>query len=187
LARLFVVGLAYFVNFIFHCFFGEMAAAFIGWPDSPFQFEVGIASLGFSLVGFVAAFRSLDLCLAAILGSSVFLLGAALGHVYQMITARNFAPGNAGVIFYMDIFLFSYRFLASPSYGSRSGRDSSELDLSLRAVTMRVLDVDGREVHPAVKGYRQMIALVTARAATRAELSGLSRVSRRRPKAGVRT
>jgi hypothetical protein len=29
--------------------------------------------------------------------------GAAGGHVYQMITARNFAPGNAGIIFYSDI------------------------------------------------------------------------------------
>jgi hypothetical protein len=101
----FVIGVAYFVNFIFHCFFGKMAAAFIGWADSPFQFEVATASLGFSLVGFIAAFRSFDLRLAAILGSSIFLLGAAVGHIYQMITAHNFAPGNAGLIFYMDIFL----------------------------------------------------------------------------------
>ena len=101
----FVVGVAYFVNFIFHCFFGEVAAAFIGWADSPFQFEVATASLGFSLVGFIAAFRSFDLRLAAILGPSVFLLGAALGHIYQMITAHNFAPGNASLIFYMDILL----------------------------------------------------------------------------------
>lgn len=31
------------------------------------------------------------------------MLGAAVGHAYQMITAHNFAPGNAGVIFYADI------------------------------------------------------------------------------------
>ena len=57
----------------------------------------------FSAVAFTAAFRSFDLRLAAILGSSLFLLGAAAGHVYQMVTERNFAPGNAGIIFYMDI------------------------------------------------------------------------------------
>lgn len=101
----FVVGVGYLVNFIFHGFFGRMAAAFIGWEDSPFQFEVATASLGFSLVGFIAAFRSFDLRLAAILGPSIFLLGAAAGHIYQMITAHNFAPGNAGAIFYMDLFL----------------------------------------------------------------------------------
>jgi len=101
----FVVGVSFLVNFVFHGFFGEMAAAFIGWADSPFQFEVATASLGFSLVGFLAAFRSFDLRLAAILGPSVFLLGAALGHIHEMIAAHNFAPGNAGVIFYMDIFV----------------------------------------------------------------------------------
>jgi hypothetical protein len=31
------------------------------------------------------------------------LLGAAAGHLYQMVTEQNFAPGNAGIIFYMDI------------------------------------------------------------------------------------
>lgn len=99
----FAIGAAYFYNFVMHSFFGEMAARFIGWADSPFQFEVGVASLGFSVVGFIAAFRSFDMRLAAILGPSIFTLGAAGGHIYQMITAHNFAPGNAGVIFYTDI------------------------------------------------------------------------------------
>ena len=99
------IGVAYLYNAVFHIFFGEMAAAFIGWADSPFQFEVGTASLGFSAVGFLAAFKSFDRRLAAILGSGIFLLGAAAGHVYQMITAHNFAPGNAGIIFWTDILL----------------------------------------------------------------------------------
>jgi len=102
---LFNIGIMYLVNFVFHVFFGGMAAAFIGWADSPFQFEVGTASLGFSLVGFFAAFKGLDARLAAILGPSVFCLGAAVGHAYQMVTAHNFAPGNAGPIFYTDIII----------------------------------------------------------------------------------
>ena len=48
----FALGVTYFCNFVFHVFFGKMAAAFIGWADSPFQFEVGVASLGFSAVAF---------------------------------------------------------------------------------------------------------------------------------------
>jgi hypothetical protein len=99
----FAIGVSYLYNFICHVFFGRMTAAYIGWADSPFQFEVGTASLGFALVGFLAAFRSFDLRLAAVLGSAVFLLGAAAGHVWQMVTAHNFAPGNAGTIFYTDI------------------------------------------------------------------------------------
>jgi hypothetical protein len=99
------VGVNNLYNFVMHAFFGKMSAAFIGWPDSPFQFEVATASLGFAVVGFLAAFRSFDLRLAAIVGPSCFLLGAAAGHVYQMMTAHNFAPGNAGIIFYTDILI----------------------------------------------------------------------------------
>jgi hypothetical protein len=99
------IGVLYLYNAVFHIFFGEMAARFIGWADSPFQLEVGTASLGFSAVGFIAAFGSFDRRLAAILGSAIFALGAAGGHIYQMITADNFAPGNAGIIFWSDILL----------------------------------------------------------------------------------
>ena len=98
----FNIGVSNFYNFVMHGFFGKMAAAFIGWSDSPFQFEVATASLGFAVVGFIAAFRSFDLRLAAIVGPSVFTLGAAIGHIREMVTAHNFAPGNAGIIFYMD-------------------------------------------------------------------------------------
>ena len=42
----FSIGIDNFYNFVMHVFFGQMSAAFIGWADSPFQFEVGTASLG---------------------------------------------------------------------------------------------------------------------------------------------
>ncbi|MGH6905938.1 MAG: DUF6790 family protein [Geminicoccaceae bacterium] len=102
---LFSIGISFFYNFVMHTFFGEMAARFIGWEDSPFQAEVGFASLGFAVVGLLAFRGSFDLRLAAVVGPGLFLLGAAGGHLYQMITAGNFAPGNAGVIFYTDILI----------------------------------------------------------------------------------
>lgn len=100
---LFSIGLANLYNFVLHVFFGKMTAGFIGWADSPFQREVGFASLGFAVVGLLAFKGSFDLRLAAILGPACFLWGAAGVHVYEMISAHNFAPGNAGVIFYSDI------------------------------------------------------------------------------------
>jgi len=100
---LFSIGLSFFYNFVMHVFFGEMAARFIGWADSPFQAEVGFASLGFAVVGLLAFKGSFGLRLAAIVGPACFLWGAAGGHIYQMVAAHNFAPGNAGVIFYSDI------------------------------------------------------------------------------------
>ena len=122
----FAVGVSNLYNFVCHVFFGKMAAAFIGWADSPFQFEVGMASLGFAAVAFVAAFRSFDLRLAAIVGPSLFLLGAAAGHIYQMVTEHNFAPGNAGIIFYTDIIIPLVGFVLL-ALQNRYGRPSASL------------------------------------------------------------
>ncbi|WP_201834519.1 DUF6790 family protein [Microvirga zambiensis] len=101
----FSLGVSFFYNFVMHVFFSEMAAAFIGWQDSPFQKEVGFASLGFSVVGFMAFKGGDGMRLAAIVGPACFLWGAAIGHAVQMVEAHNYASGNAGVIFYTDILL----------------------------------------------------------------------------------
>jgi hypothetical protein len=100
---MFSIGVAFFYNFVMHVFFGEFTAAFIGWAPSPFQFEVGMASLGFSIVGFLAYRGTLAMRAAAVIAPAVFLLGAAGGHAWQMLRVGNFAPGNAGSIFYTDI------------------------------------------------------------------------------------
>jgi hypothetical protein len=112
---LFVIGITYIYNAIFHIYFHALAARFIGWADSPFQIEVGTASLGFGIIGLLAYRKNFGLRVAAVLGPSVFLLGAALGRVYQMLVNNNFSPGNAGIIFYSDWlipiigFIFLYR------------------------------------------------------------------------------
>lgn len=94
----FGIGVSNLWNFVMHVFFGEMAARYIGWADSPFQYEVGVASLGFGVVALVAAFRSNEMRFAAIVGPSIFALGAVVGHIHQMQVAHNFAPGNSGTI-----------------------------------------------------------------------------------------
>jgi len=97
------IGFSYLLNFVMHVFFQSTAAATIGWQPSPFETEVGFASLGFAAVAFLAVKGPYPLRVGAVVGPSIFLLGAAGGHVYQMIAAHNFAPGNAGIIFWMDI------------------------------------------------------------------------------------
>jgi hypothetical protein len=88
---------------IAHVFFPATAAAHIGWQTSPFQFEVGMADLAIGITACLAFWRDLSFKAAAVCAASVFLLGDAIGHVRDMIVAGNFAPGNAGVPFYMDI------------------------------------------------------------------------------------
>ncbi|NWG24769.1 MAG: hypothetical protein HXY30_10235 [Pseudorhodoplanes sp.] len=123
----FSVGVSYLYNFVFHVFFGEMAARFIGWADSPFQLEVGFASLGFALIGFLAFRGGREMRIAAILGPACFLWGAAGGHIYQMVTAHNFAPGNAGIMLWSDILLpvvgFAFLRLQRPDPSAAAARN----------------------------------------------------------------
>lgn len=86
-----------------HLFFPAVAAAHIGWQTSPFQFEVGMADLAIGVTACIAFWRDLSFKTSAVFVSSIFLLGDAIGHVRQMVEAGNFAPGNAGLPFYMDI------------------------------------------------------------------------------------
>jgi hypothetical protein len=118
---LFPIGFLYLVNFVYHVFFGAMSARFIGWADSPFQTELGFASLGFALVGFLAWRGGYELRLAAVAGPAMFLLGAAGGHIYQLIAHDNHAAGNSGLLLWTDIVipLAGFLFLALARPGRR--------------------------------------------------------------------
>jgi len=113
------IGVGMLYNFAMHVFFPGMIAKFIGWPDSPFQYEVGYASLGFGVVGMLAFRGGFGLRVAAVVGPACFLLGAAGGHIYQMVHANNFSPGNAGSVLWTDIFIpllgFLFLYLGRPS------------------------------------------------------------------------
>ena len=89
---------------MFHVLFPSVAADLIGWQTSPFQFEVGMADLAIGATAVVSFWCSLPLKAFALSRlRSIFLLGRRLGHVHQMLEAGNFAPGNAGVPFFMDV------------------------------------------------------------------------------------
>ena len=100
---LFSITLSFLYNFVMHVFFSEVAAAYVGWAVSPFQHEVGFASVGFAAVGLLAFKGSFDMRLAAILGPALFLWGAAIGHIHEIIAASDYAPDNAGTMLYCDI------------------------------------------------------------------------------------
>lgn len=101
----FGIGVTYFYNFVCHVFFGDMAAKFIGWAQSPFQAEVGLASLGYAVLGFMSFRPHRALRVGTVAAVACFMWGAAIGHVYQIFTAHNFAPGNAGGMLWYDILL----------------------------------------------------------------------------------
>lgn len=84
-------------------FMADDVARSIGWrPGSPFQFEVGMCNLAFGVLGLLCIWLHGQFWTATGLGASVFLLGAGVGHIRQIVLAHDYAPYNAGVLFYMD-------------------------------------------------------------------------------------
>lgn len=98
----FPLGLLGLWGFVGHVFFPALSAASIGWADSPFQFEVGVANLGIGLASLYAAFKGFEARLAASLAGAAFLMGAGIIHVTDIVTVGDYAPGNAGPILVTD-------------------------------------------------------------------------------------
>lgn len=102
---LFSIGIGNLNNFVMHVIFSEFTAKFIGWANSPFQLEVGFASLGIGIAGLIAFRQNLSFRVATFIPPAFFLLGAAGGHIYQIYETHNMAAGNAGAVLWTDILL----------------------------------------------------------------------------------
>lgn len=96
------VGLSSLFAFYGHAFRADQVAASIGWAaGSPFQFEIAVANLAFGVLGMLCVFCKDGFWLATGVGYSVFLFGAAFGHIREIITKGNDAINNAGPILYI--------------------------------------------------------------------------------------
>jgi hypothetical protein len=113
-------------NGVVHVVFHKMAAGFIGWEDSPFQIEVGVASLGFGFVGLLAFKKDFGLRLAVVVSTATFLWGCAAGHIYQINSTGNEAPGNAGLMLWTGLLqpLISITLLLL-SYSTKKAQDDN--------------------------------------------------------------
>lgn len=137
----FPLGLQGLWGFAGHVFFPAQSAAAIGWPDTPFQLEVGMANLGLGLASVYAAFRGFEARLAAALAGASFLIGAGLIHIKDIVAEGNFAPGNAGPIMVTDfltpIAVLVLLFLASDAWRPKSPATlalEAELEVARKAI-----------------------------------------------------
>jgi hypothetical protein len=90
--------------FMGHTFAANEVAESIGWPaGNPFQTEVAVANLAIGALGILSYWIRGNFWTAAVIATSIWLLGAATIHVVEIVTAANYSPGNAGLIFYMDL------------------------------------------------------------------------------------
>ena len=146
---LFPLGLQGLWAFIGHVFFAEQAAASIGWANTPFQYEVGVANLGLGLASIYAAFRGFEARLAAGIVAACFLIGAGVIHIVDIVAQGNLAPGNAGPILVTD-FLTPVVILVLLVFASEKFRPKSPATLALEAE----LDV----ARKALRDYRDALS-----------------------------
>lgn len=89
------VGGMCIVSGFMHTVFAKKTSAMIGWQTNGFQYEIGFASFGLGIAGFVAASTTQTMAWVVVsIIISTFLLGAAANHFKEMIKDKNFAPGN---------------------------------------------------------------------------------------------
>ena len=89
--------------FMGHYFRADQTAKFIGWPaGNPFQKEIAFTNLAFGIMGILALFFRGNYLIAAVLGPSIFLFGAASVHIKEISKNKNMSPGNAGPVLYIS-------------------------------------------------------------------------------------
>ncbi|MGB3834374.1 MAG: DUF6790 family protein [Mesorhizobium sp.] len=97
----------FFFGFIPHVFFADHAAELIGWETgSHFQFEVGFHDGAWGILGFLCIWIRDRFWLATGLGWSLFMLGAAYGHLLDVINNANYAHNNFFMIFVDTLIAF---------------------------------------------------------------------------------
>ena len=112
-----------------------------------------MADLAIGVTAIVSFWRDLSFKAAAVCAASIFLLGDAVGHVREMLVAGNFAPGNAGVPFYMDV-LCPLLAIALLVVASR-GRGSRFRECAERGGRRRDRKTEDREIRRSFVGSLQ--------------------------------
>ncbi|GIW11952.1 MAG: hypothetical protein KatS3mg061_3009 [Dehalococcoidia bacterium] len=111
-----LVGLSGLIGGLFHLLTPEMAARSIGWEPSPFQREVGFGDVGIGVLGLLSARLRGLFWWATGIWSFIFFGGASVGHFIEQQVAGNFAPGNAGLVFWIDVFVAVAMLVLLPLY-----------------------------------------------------------------------
>jgi hypothetical protein len=99
-----VPGLMGVYAFLGHTIKADEVAESIGWPaGNPFQTEVAFANLSLGVLGLLGAWRRGNFWVAAAVARAIFLLGASLVHIKELLQKGNCNPGNCGWVFVLDI------------------------------------------------------------------------------------
>jgi hypothetical protein len=88
-----------------HIFVPNIVSQNIGWVSCPeFQYEVGIANILIGILLVLSYNFDNDWILAALVASTIWGWGNALGHIISYKKTKNKSPGNMGWALYIGIF-----------------------------------------------------------------------------------
>ena len=94
---LFPLGVGCIYLFILQVFYPEIPMIEQIWPESPYQFQVGMADLAIGITAILSFNASYGFRLATVMISVVFLMGSAYPHLYPIVTQ----PTYQGIIMHM--------------------------------------------------------------------------------------
>lgn len=98
------IGIGSIFNGLLQVFNPQMVAQLVGWPNTPFLREVGFANISYGVLGLLSI-RYRSFWIPTIIAFTVFMWGAAAGHIYNIQQTGNLATGNAGAVLYLDILM----------------------------------------------------------------------------------
>jgi hypothetical protein len=85
--------------FIAHTVFAAQVAESIGWAaGNPFQQEVAFTNLAIGVLGILSIRMKQQFRLSTIIPFSIFMIGAGIGHMYQLVFFNDTAINNAGPV-----------------------------------------------------------------------------------------
>jgi len=121
------VGINGILGFLGHTLNADKIATQIGWATgSGFQFEVAVANLAFGVLGIVCIWLRKNFWLATAMGYSIFLFGAAYGHIREIALKGNYSPLNTGVLLYVgDMIIPTIALLLTILYIKYSNRNQA--------------------------------------------------------------
>jgi Family of unknown function (DUF6790) len=166
----FPLGVQGLWGFFGHVFLTEDSAGALGWAPSPFQYEVGVASLGLGLASLYAAFKGFEARTAVGIAASCFLAGAGFGHVMDILAGDNVSPGNAAPILITD-FLTPIVVLALLILAPRGGVQLAEAKDTVAGRIEEALKEVQEEAKPVPRVARIEDELEQARQAMRGALA----------------
>jgi len=106
IAFLMASGVNMMLGGLSHIFVPNIVSQNIGWASCPeFQYEVGIANILVGILLLLSYNFDNDWILAAIVASTIWGWGNAIGHIISYKKTKNKSPGNTGWALYIGVLL----------------------------------------------------------------------------------